>query len=91
MAAWTLLRQVCQQQGVGRILVAACQSNRPVQILLRHAGFTKLGRYVDWGYFGGTLKTVLLYTLRPEDQATAWVSAERRALRLRHQLSRGNA
>jgi hypothetical protein len=88
MAAWTLLRQACAQQGLSRILVATCQSNRPVQILLRHAGFTKLGRYVDWGYFGGTLKTVVLYTLRPEDQATAWVSAEQRALRLRHQSSR---
>ena len=46
---------------------------------------------VDWGYFGGTLKTVLLYTLRPEDQATAWVSAEQRAPRLRHQTPRANA
>ena len=83
MTAWTLLRQICEEQGLGHILVAACQSNRPVQILLCHAGFTKLGRYVDWGYFRGTLKTVLLYTLRSEDQATAWVSAEQRALRLR--------
>jgi hypothetical protein len=91
LAAWTLLRQVCEQQGLGRILVAACQSNRPVQILLRHAGFTKLGHYVDWGYFGGTLKTVLLYTLRPEDQTTAWVSAEQRSLRLRRQTSRHDA
>jgi hypothetical protein len=90
LAAWTLLRQVCEQQGFGRILVAACQANRPVQILLRHAGFSKLGCYVDWGYFGGTLKTVLLYTLRPEDQATAWVSAEQRSLRLRRQTSRGD-
>ncbi|HEY7494741.1 MAG TPA: GNAT family protein [Candidatus Tectomicrobia bacterium] len=86
LSAWAMLRQLCEQQGMHRIFVATCHANRPAQIILSRAGFTKLGRYVDWGYFGGKLQTVLLYTLQPEDQATAWVAAEQRARRLRQRL-----
>lgn len=79
LRAWDLVRQGCAQQGLRRIFVATRQSNRPVQLLLRCAGFTRLGIYPDWSYFGGVLDAMVLYTLRPEDQALAWMVAAQRA------------
>jgi RimJ/RimL family protein N-acetyltransferase len=79
LRAWTLVRRACERQGLQRFFVATRHSNRPVQMLLRHAGFTRLGIYPDWSYFNGTLDAAALYTLRPEDQELAWAAAEKRA------------
>jgi RimJ/RimL family protein N-acetyltransferase len=82
--AWHLLKQQCAQQGLSRLFAAVRHSNRPAQrFLAQQMGFTRLGAFVDWSYFAGRLDTVLLYTLRPEDQGVAWVAAERRAHRAR--------
>jgi RimJ/RimL family protein N-acetyltransferase len=79
LRAWTMVRRACERQGLHRIFAATRHSNRPVQVLLRHAGFTRLGTYPDWSYFNGTLDAAVLYTLRPEDQELAWAAAEQRA------------
>jgi RimJ/RimL family protein N-acetyltransferase len=79
LRAAAMVRRACERQGLRRFFVATRQSNRPVQMLLRHAGFTRLGIYPDWSYFNGTLDAVVLYTLRPEDRELAWALAEKRA------------
>jgi L-amino acid N-acyltransferase YncA len=86
--AWQILKQQCAQQGLHRMFAAIRHSNRPAQCFITHQmGFTRLGAFVDWSYFAGRLDTVILYTLWPEDQGTAWVSAERRAQRARARRS----
>jgi RimJ/RimL family protein N-acetyltransferase len=82
--AWRQLKQQCTQQGLHRMFAAIRHSNRPAQYCItQQMGFTRLGAFVDWAYFAGSLDTVILYTLRAEDQGTAWASAERRAHQVR--------
>lgn len=83
LRAWALVRTAWAHQGLCRLFVAARQSNRPVRQLLPQAGFTRLGLYIDWSYFGGVLDTAVVYTLRPADQGRAWVAAEARSPRFR--------
>jgi RimJ/RimL family protein N-acetyltransferase len=79
LRAWELVRCACARQGLRRFFVAVRHSNRPAQMLLRRAGFVRLGIYPDWSYYEGAPDAVVLYTLRPEDQGVAWVEAEKRA------------
>jgi RimJ/RimL family protein N-acetyltransferase len=82
--AWRALRHQCAQQGLYRIFAAIRHSNHPAQLFIaQQMGFTRLGPFVDWSYFGGVLDTVVLYTMRPEDQGLAWGVAEQRAQRVR--------
>jgi RimJ/RimL family protein N-acetyltransferase len=79
LRACAMVRRACERQGLCRFFVATRHSNRPVQMLLRHVGFTRLGIYPDWSYFNGTLDAAAIYTLRPEDQELAWAAAKKRA------------
>ena len=84
--AWRLLRHQCAQDGLVRLFAAIRHSNRPAQRFITQAmGFTRLGTFVDWASFAGTRDTVILYTLRAEDQTLAWSSATYRAQHMRVQ------
>ena len=79
LSAWEQARLEMASHGFRRIFVATLATNRHVQLVLRRAGFTKLGCYQDWGYFGGCKQSVYLYSLQPEDGLAAWAAAERRS------------
>jgi len=82
--AWRLVQRACGRKGLHRIFAAIRGQNRPAQRFITHEmGFTRLGSYVDWSYFGGRLDRVCLYTLRRQDQSLAWVLAEQRAQQFR--------
>jgi RimJ/RimL family protein N-acetyltransferase len=91
LRAWNMVCRACERQGLRRFFVATRQSNRPVQMLLGRAGFTRLGIYPDWSYFNGALDAVVLYTLRPEDRELAWAVAEKRAYQFRRVAQTQNA
>ncbi len=78
--AWSIVRQACASDGLERIFAAIRETNCPAKRFITGTlGFTRLGNYKDWAPFQGSLGTVTLFSMRRQDQALAWVLAEKRA------------
>ena len=71
--------QTAADAGIPHLFTGTVQSNRVAQRCAIGSGYHLLGYVEDFGYFGGKLDTLALFTLKLEDEGEAWSQAEERA------------